>query len=106
MFLYYIRSLLPLTTGPKKSSSISTGKEKRKVVRTTIELKKEIVKKFENGVRLSDLAAQYKMAKFTISSFLKNKEAIAAADAAKRVTIVHSKQKPQTMYEVEKLQLI
>ena len=35
--------------GPKKSSINSTGKEKIKVVRTTIELKKEIIVKFENG---------------------------------------------------------
>ena len=79
--------------GPKKSSSNSTGKEKIKVVRTTIELKKEIIVKFENGVRVSDLAAQFNMAKSTISTIM-NKETIKAADVAKGVTIVHSKQKP------------
>ena len=47
--------------GPKKSNSNSTGKEKRKVVRTTIEFKKEIIAKFVNGVRVSDLTAQYSM---------------------------------------------
>ena len=62
--------------GPKKGSSTSTGKEKRKLVRTTIESKKEIIAKFENGVVVSHLAAQCIMAKSTISSFLKNKEAI------------------------------
>ena len=51
--------------GPNKSSSNSTGKEKRKVERTTIELKKDIIAKFES-VRLSDLSAQNNMAKSTI----------------------------------------
>ena len=47
-----------------------------------MELKKEIIAKFDNGVRVSDLAAQYNMKKFTISTFLKNKEAIKEADVA------------------------
>ena len=92
--------------GTKKSSSDSTGKEKRKVVRTTIELKKEIIAKFENGVRVFYLAAQHNMAISTISTFLKNKEAIKTADVANGVTIVHSKQRPQIMDEVEKMLLI
>ena len=68
--------------GPKKSNSNSTGKEKREVVRTTIELRKEIIAKFENGVRVSDLAAHYNMARSTSLAFLKNKEAIKAVDVA------------------------
>ena len=40
--------------GPKKDSD--KGKEKRKTVRQTIELKKEIIAKYENGIRVSDLA--------------------------------------------------
>ena len=47
--------------GPMKDSSNSTGKGMRKVNRKTIKLKKEIIAKFENGVRLSDLATQYSM---------------------------------------------
>lgn len=43
--------------GPKKDSD--KGKAKRKTVRTTIELKKEIIAKYESGVRVSDLASQY-----------------------------------------------
>ena len=38
-------------------------------MKATIELKKEIIAKFENGVRVSDLATQYGMAKSTISTF-------------------------------------
>ena len=89
--------------GLKKSSSNSTGKEKKKVVRTTIQLKMEIIVKLENGVCVFDLAMQYNMAKSTISTFLKNKEAIKAADVAKGVMIYHSKQTLQIMDEVEKL---
>ena len=74
-------------------------------MRTTIEFKKEIIAKLENGVRVSDLAKQYNMAKSTISTLLKNKEAIKAS-VAKGVTIVRRKQRPQIMGEVEKLLLI
>ena len=50
---------------------------------------------------MSDLTAQYNMAKYTTSTFLKNKEAIKVADVAKGVTIIHSMQRPQIMDEVE-----
>ena len=92
--------------GPKKSSYGSTGKERIKAVRKTIESKKVIIAKLENGARVSDLAAQYNMAKFTISTFLKNKETITAADVANAVTTVHYKKRPHKMDEVEKLLLI
>ena len=66
----------------------------------TIELKKEIIAKFENGVHVFDLAAQCIMAKSTISTTLKNKEAMNAADVAKGVTIVHSMKRPQIMVKL------
>ena len=43
------------------------------------------------------------MAKSTISTFLKNKDAMKAADVATVVTIVHSKQRSKIMDEVEML---
>ena len=92
--------------GPKKRSSNSIGMEKIKVMRTTVELKDKVITKFENSVRVSVLTVQYNMAKYTISAFLKNKAAIKAADVAKGVTIVHSRQMMQIMDEVEKLLLI
>ena len=46
------------------------------------------------------------MAKCTISTFPRKKEAMKAADVAKVVTIVHSKQGSQIMDEVEKRLLI
>ena len=42
----------------------------------------------------------------SISTYLKNKEEIKAADVSKGVTTVHSKQRPLIMDEVEKLLLI
>ena len=65
-----------------------------------MEFKKEIIAKLDNGVRLSDLVTQHNMARSTILTFLKNKEAINAADVAERVTNVYSKQSPQIMEEV------
>ena len=59
--------------------------------------------KFEIGVRVFDLATQYNMAKLTIPIFLQSKDVINAADFAKHVTSVISKQKRQIMDKVEKL---
>ena len=70
-----LRLLKLLVMGPMKGSSNTTGKGKRKVVKTTIELKNEIIGKFENSVRFSALAIQYSMVKSTILIFLKNKNA-------------------------------
>ena len=91
--------------GPKKGSGGVVPKDKRKVVRTTIELKKEIIAKYESGVHVSTLAQQYGMAKSTISTFLKNKEAIKEANVAAGVSAL-SKQRPQSLEEMEKLLLI
>ncbi|XP_068250408.1 uncharacterized protein gogo [Palaemon carinicauda] len=87
--------------GPKKISD--KGKDKRKKARTTIELK-EIIAKYKNGVRVSELALQYDMAKSTISTFFKNKEVIKKTNVAQGVTVI-SKQKPQVIEELEKLLL-
>lgn len=58
---------------PKKvsASSKAATSEKRKVVRTTIAFKKEIIAKYEGGARVSDLAREYSMAKSTISTILR-----------------------------------
>ncbi|KAK7070397.1 hypothetical protein SK128_017324 [Halocaridina rubra] len=50
--------------------------------RITVEPKKEIIAKHENGVRVSDLATQYNFTKSTICTILKNKEILKAADVA------------------------
>ena len=52
-----------------------------------------------------ELAKEYSMVKSTISTILKNKDAIKATDVAKGSFLV-SKQRPQIIEEVEKLLLI
>ena len=48
--------------GAKKARS-DVGQGKRKIVRRTVEVKKEIITNHENGIRVSDLAADFGMAK-------------------------------------------
>ncbi|XP_072429357.1 putative CENPB DNA-binding domain-containing protein 1 [Chiloscyllium punctatum] len=89
---------------PKKVKSGSdSGVKKPKCI--TVETKKEIIAKHENGARVSDLAMQYNTAKSTICTILKNKEAPKAADVAKEVTII-TKQRPKLLDKVEKLLLV
>jgi transposase-like protein len=70
--------------GPKKDND---RKVKRKMTRITIEVKKEIIAKHENGVHVSDLATQFGMAKSTTCAILKN-EAIKGANVARGVTVL------------------
>jgi len=72
---------------------------------TTVELKKELITKWEKSTRVSDLAVQYGMAKSTISTILKNREAIKAADVVKGVKSLISKTLP-AVEEVEKLLMV
>ena len=88
----------------RKRNSDST-KFKRKAVRTTIELKKELIAKFESGKRISDLATECGIAKSTISCILKNKIAIKKANVAKGVTVLAVNQSP-TIEQVEKRLLV
>ena len=91
---------------PKKASGSSkAGEEKRKVVRKTIEFKKELLTKYESGMRVSVLAKEFGMAKSTISTILKNKDQLKASEVAKGSSVL-SKQRPQVLEEVEKLLLI
>ncbi|KAF2358522.1 Transposase IS3/IS911family [Trinorchestia longiramus] len=90
--------------GPKTNVSDS-GRVKRKNVRKTIELKEEIIAKFESGVCVSDLATQHGMSESTISTFLKKKEEFKEVNVAKEVTSL-TKKRPQILEEVEKLLLV
>ena len=67
---------------PRKNAFYG-GKEKQKTTRATLGVKKEIIAEHENVVCVSELASKYCMQKSTISTFLKNKEMIKAADVAK-----------------------
>ena len=85
---------------PKKASD-----NKRTVVSKTVEFKKELLAKYESGVRVIDLAKEYSMANSMISTILKNKEALKASGVTKGSTVI-SKQRLQILEEVEKIVLI
>jgi Mor family transcriptional regulator len=44
----------------------------KKMVRITMEVEKEIVEKYESGMRIRDLAAAYRMPRTTVSTIVKN----------------------------------
>ena len=62
------------------------------------DVKKEIITKHENGVRVSDHPSQFGMAKSTFCTILKNRETIKKADVARGVTVI-TKQRSQTSEE-------
>jgi Mor family transcriptional regulator len=45
----------------------------KKIVRITMEVKKEIVEKYEGGMRIRDLAAAYRMPRTMVSTIMKTK---------------------------------
>jgi Mor family transcriptional regulator len=57
-------------------------------------MKKEMKTKWESGTCVSDLAAQYGTAKSTISTILKKKVAIQAANVANGIKTLTSKRPP------------
>ena len=87
---------------PKKSAC---GTEKRKTTRATLGVKKEIIAEHENGVCISGLALKFGMPNLAISTFLKYREMIKAANVVKGSKVI-SKQSPQIIVEVEKLLLV
>ena len=88
---------------PEKVTNVE--KPKRMSIMTTIELKKELITKWEKGTRVSDLAIQYSKAKSTISTILKNREAIKAVEVAKGVKSLTSKRLP-AVEELEKILMV
>jgi len=86
--------------GPKKDNDSS--KVKRKNTNIMIDVKKETIAKHENGVRVSDLATQFGIAKSTICTTLKIRETIKKADVARGVTVI-TKQRSRTIEEVKDL---
>jgi len=72
---------------------------------TTVELRKELITKWEKGTRVLDLVIQYSMAKSTISTIRKNREAIKPADVAKGVKSLTRKRLP-AVEEVEKFLMV
>jgi transposase-like protein len=83
--------------GPRRDNH---SKVKRKITRIAIEAKKEIIAKYENGVRVSDLATLFGVAKSTICTILKNKKAINGDSVARGMTVI-TKQRSETIEVVE-----
>ena len=73
--------------GPKNVPEVK-GKKK---VMLTMETKLEIIKKYEDGMRLSAIAKEYGRNPSTIGTILKQKEAIKAATPSKGTTVMSSK---------------
>ncbi|XP_068235662.1 tigger transposable element-derived protein 1-like [Palaemon carinicauda] len=89
--------------GPKQASA-SKGSEKKKRM-MTMEIKNEIIEKHESGVRVTELARQYKRSTSTICTILKQKDAIKSTKPYKGVTIL-SKQWRDIHDEMERLLVI
>ena len=98
LFLFQVHLIIFL-----KKSSRDGGKKKRKTTRATLGAKKEIIA--EHRVRVCDLASMYDMQKSTISISLRNKEMIKADNVTTGFKVI-SKQRQQTIEEVEKLSLV
>ncbi|XP_053246962.1 tigger transposable element-derived protein 1-like [Podarcis raffonei] len=89
--------------GPKKTAAAEAGERKKEKV--TLEMKKEIIRKHDGGMRVTDLAREYGRNPSTIGTILKMRKKIMATDAAKGVTRI-VKNCPAVLEEVEKLLLI
>ncbi|XP_068087415.1 tyrosine-protein kinase Fyn isoform X1 [Hyperolius riggenbachi] len=87
----------------KKKKVKREGIKKKEMI--TVEVKKEIIEKYERGMRVADIARCYSKSTSTICTILKTKEKIRRLNAAKGVTRV-SKQRPEVLEDVEKLLLV
>ncbi|XP_026548757.1 tigger transposable element-derived protein 1-like, partial [Notechis scutatus] len=85
-------------------SGVNVG-EKRVLSKIDMKTKKEIIENYRCGMRVTDLAKEYNKAQSTISTILKQKAAIKAANVARRVAML-TKQRPQVLEEMEKLLLV
>ncbi|EEB17070.1 conserved hypothetical protein [Pediculus humanus corporis] len=87
--------------GKFRMDKLRTGLKQNKKKRITIEKKKEVVKNYESGVSVTDLSKLFGIAKSTISTILRKKDAIKTADVATGITVI-TKQRPKMLDEVEK----
>ncbi|GBM65325.1 hypothetical protein AVEN_89692-1 [Araneus ventricosus] len=86
--------------GPKKVSGKVSAQKKM-----SIELKREIIEKNEQGVPVADLERQYGRSTSTICTVLKQKESIKGITPAKGVTII-SKLQSSLHEKMEKLLMV
>ncbi|XP_029777041.1 tigger transposable element-derived protein 1-like [Suricata suricatta] len=88
---------------PMQKKAGKKGGKKKEMI--TVEVKKEMIEKYERGMRVAEIARFYKKSTSTICTILKRKEEIRGLDAAKGVTRI-SKQRPRVLEDVEKLLLV
>ncbi|XP_068235790.1 putative CENPB DNA-binding domain-containing protein 1 [Palaemon carinicauda] len=72
--------------GPKIARDVK-GRSKKMI---TMEMKLEIIKKYEEGMRIVTLASAYGCNQSTIGTIIKNKEAIKASKSSKGMTVLAS----------------
>uniref|UniRef100_A0A5F8G8Y5 HTH CENPB-type domain-containing protein n=1 Tax=Monodelphis domestica TaxID=13616 RepID=A0A5F8G8Y5_MONDO len=89
--------------GPKKMSAKGSAEKKRRMM--SMKLKQEIIKKYERGVRVSDLAKEYDRSTSTICTILKQKELLKVITPAKGIKII-SKLRTSVHEEMERLLLV
>ncbi|XP_068613843.1 tigger transposable element-derived protein 1-like [Brachionichthys hirsutus] len=82
-----------------------TGEKKRKRLILAIETKKEIIERYEKGMRLSDLAKEYGRNISTIGTIIKQKEALKATVPSKGLSVI-SKRRSAANDEMERLLLM
>jgi hypothetical protein len=85
-----------LTMSSKKVNEKSQAT--KKMVRITMEMKKEIVEKYEGGMCIRDLAAVYRMPRTTVSTIVKNKVVIKSANVAKGVKSITKQRSGKSLY--------
>uniref|UniRef100_A0ABM5GL94 CENPB DNA-binding domain-containing protein 1 n=1 Tax=Pogona vitticeps TaxID=103695 RepID=A0ABM5GL94_9SAUR len=89
--------------GPKKLASAQVGKPTREKI--ALEMKKEILRKYDGGKRIVDIAREYGRNASTIGTIVAMREKILATDAAQGVTRI-AKNRPGILEEVEKFLVI
>lgn len=89
--------------GPNKVMEKSGEKKVR--IGLTIEMKQEIIEKYEKGMRLIDLAKEYGRNPSTIGTLLKQKESLKAAKPSKGLSVI-SKKRSAVNDEMERLLLL
>ena len=67
------------------SKKANKSQATKKMVRITIEMKKKFVEKYEEGMRIRDLADAYRIPKMTVSTIVENKNVTKSANNAKGV---------------------
>ncbi|XP_007424618.1 tigger transposable element-derived protein 1-like [Python bivittatus] len=88
---------------PMQKKVEKKGCKKKEMI--TVEVKKEIIKKYEQGMQVAEIGRFYKKSMLTICIILKKKEERRGLDAAEGVTRI-SKQRPRVLEDVEKLLLV